>query len=219
MQTDSSVELGAEDHCLEIPWESPHGEARYYDLKRRPELLLNVAEAHHNRELGEFLAAINSPGCMLETAKCDTWLSDQIEEEEKIYGATWKFGSYIDLIFSDPHLRRSFEGHENFAARICRLLKRAPDISAAAEFVVRRCLYHHQPDQAGESPAQETDGYHITFYLFGYGDDEDEARRRWGIALKVVENALLQLSAAHRRGADQTAPESASPLRAPQESD
>ena len=69
MQADFSVELGAQDDCLEIPWSSPQGEARYYDLRRRPELLLNVAEAHNNRELGEFLAAINSGHSILETAK------------------------------------------------------------------------------------------------------------------------------------------------------
>jgi hypothetical protein len=41
----------------------------------------------------------------------------------------------------------------------------------------------------------------VTFYLYGYGDEEAEARQRWAIALKVVENALLQLSASQRRAA------------------
>ena len=34
----------------------PFFEPRYYDLKRQPELLLNVQEAFDNEELGQFLA-------------------------------------------------------------------------------------------------------------------------------------------------------------------
>lgn len=195
MQADFAVELAAEDDHLEMPWASPEGGSHYYDLKRRPELLLYVEEAHHNRELAEFLVASNSQNSILETAKCDTWLSNELSEEEQVYGAAWKFGSYVDLLFSDPAARFSFEQHEAFAAEASRLLHRAPEISAAAEFIIRRCYYH----QDGGAGAR--DGFYFTFYLFGYGSDEDEARRRWGIALKVVENCLLQLSAAARRAA------------------
>ena len=186
MDATVSVELGAEDARLEIPWHA--GDLRYYDLKRHPELLLELPESH-NREMSEFLTAMNSALSMLETAKCDTWLSDQMEEQEAIYAASWKFCSYVDLIFTDTKARPTFAGHENFAKRIARLLRRAPDIPSAAEFIVRRCRY-----AAGEpgSSSDAAEGFYLTFYLFGYGDDEDEARRRWGIGLKVVENALLQ---------------------------
>jgi len=204
MDATVSVELEAGDAHLEIPWQA--GDLRYYDLKRHPELLLEVPESH-NREMAEFLTAMNSALSMLETAKCDTWLSDQMEQHEVMYAARWKCGSYVDLIFTDPKAREGFAGHENFAKRAAALLRRAPDIPAAAEFIVRRCRY--APGAAGaEVPpgiSEATEGFYLTLYLFGYGDDEDEARRRWGIALKVVENALLQLSAMHRRGSDQTA--------------
>jgi hypothetical protein len=196
MQAEVSVELGAQDDCLEIPWSSPEGEVRYYDLRRRPELLLHVAEAHNNRELGEFLASINSSHSILETAKCDTWLSDQMTEEESIYGAAWKFGSYVDLIFNETGPRMSLERHQELAASTSRLLRRVPEIPAAAELVVRRCYYH---DPKTPDPEASETGFCVTFYLYGYGDEEAEARQRWAIALKVVENALLQLSAAQRR--------------------
>jgi len=198
VQAEVSVELGAQDDCLEIPWSSPEGEVRYYDLRRRPELLLNVGEVHNNRELGEFLASINSEHSILETAKCDTWLSDKMTEEESIYGASWKFGSYVDLIFNDRGPRTSLERHEEFADSTSRLLRRVPEIPAAAELVVRRCYYH---DPETPDPEVSETGYCVTFYLHGYGDDEAEARQRWAIALKVVENALLQLSATQRRAA------------------
>ncbi|MCU1296930.1 MAG: hypothetical protein JWO91_1208, partial [Acidobacteriaceae bacterium] len=55
-----------------------------------------------------------------------------------------------------------------------------------AEFLVRRCLYHLQKE------VQE--GFYITFYLFGYGNSEDEARQQWGEALELAERAIRQLS-------------------------
>ena len=212
MDATVSVELGAEDPHLEVPWRA--GDLRYYDLKRHPELLLELPESH-NREMSEFLTAMNSALSMLETVKSDTWLSDQMEEQEKIYAATWKFCSYVDLIFTDPRVRAGFAAHENFGKRIAGLLRRAPDIPSAAEFIVRRCYYAPRAVGAETAPGgpEAGEGFCLTFYLFGYGDDEDEARRRWGIALKVVENALLQLSAMHRRGSDQTEPPSPETMR------
>jgi len=71
-----------------------------------------------------------------------------------------------------------------------KLLQRAPDIPAAAEFVVRRCYYHLQ------TGVEAREGFYLTFYLSGYGDEEQQAQQRWSIALKLVAKTLLQLSAA-----------------------
>ena len=210
MHADFSVECGANDDCLEFPWAS--GSLRYYDLKSQPELLLQVTEVHDNAELGEFLTSVNLPASMLQSVKCDAWTSREITAEEEIFGASCKFGSYVDLIFCEPALRFAFDAHENFLRRLVRLLAKVPEISSATEFIVRRCVYHTRSlaaaaDVSADDETEELrNGFGITFYLHGYGDDEDEARRRWTIALKLVENALLQLSATHRRGADQTAP-------------
>lgn len=195
MRAETLVELAPVDDTLEMPWASADGTQRYYDLKRRPELLLEVGEAHDNRELGEFLVTVNSGVSLLETAKCDTWITNELTEEEQIFGAGWKFGSYIDLVFTERGPRFQFEEHEAFAERASKLLQRAPEISAAAEFIIRHCHYHRENDLAEDSDA----GFCITFYLSGYGDDEDEARRRWNVGLKLVENALVQLSAQQRK--------------------
>jgi len=186
VQADYAVELGAEDETLEIPWAAAGGGPRYYDLKRQPELLLNIEEAGRVQELGEYLAAINSPASILETAKCDAWAATEIDFEEEIFGAAFKFGSYIDLLFTEERARFSFPEHERLAKRLMELLRRAPEMPAAAEFLVRRC-YHHDEEKTAR-------GFYITFYLFGYGDDEKQARERWAIALKLVENAMKQLS-------------------------
>ena len=184
MEADFAVELGADDETLELPWAAADGGPRYYDLKRQPELLLKVEEARRTPELGEFLAVTNSPGGILETAKCDTWPSTEISPEEEIFGAAHKFCSYVDLLFSQEASRCSFAEHEQFAKRITQLLKRVPEIPAAAELLVRRCFYRAGGDSR--------EGFYITFYLFGYGDDEAQARQRWAIGLKLVENAIRQ---------------------------
>jgi hypothetical protein len=187
VEADFAVELGADDETLEFPWAAADGGPRYYDLKRQRELLLEIEEARTLPELGEFLAAINSPSSPLETAKCDAWTSTEINPEEEIFGATRKFGSYVDILFSQEGSRFSFAEHEQLVKRITQLLKRVPEIPAAAELIIRRCFYHTTEGMR--------DGFYVTFYLFGYGDDEAQARQRWAIALKLVENAIRQISA------------------------
>ncbi|HVO79885.1 MAG TPA: hypothetical protein VMT28_04095 [Terriglobales bacterium] len=185
VHADFAVELGADDETLEVPWAAPDHGPRYLDLKRQPELLLEIEEARRERELGEFLTSINSPSSLVESAKCDAWASREMNPEEEVFGAACKFGSYIDLVFSDDR-RFSFSDNEHLAKRLTQLLHRVPEIPAAAEFLVRRCFF----------PQGTRDGFYLTFYLFGYGDEEAAARRQWAIGLKLVENAIRQLSAA-----------------------
>ena len=185
MEADYAVELGADDETLELPWAAEDGGPCYYDLKRQSELLLNVEEASRVPELAGFLAVMNSPNGILETAKCDTWSSTEINPEEEIWGATHKFCSYVDILFSHES-RFAFEEHEQFAKRVTQLLKRVPEIPAAVELLIRRGFYH------GAGEIQE--GFYITFYLFGYGDAGLQAHQRWAIALRLVENAMRQVA-------------------------
>ncbi|PYP85062.1 MAG: hypothetical protein DMG65_21275 [Candidatus Angelobacter sp. Gp1-AA117] len=190
MQADYSVELGPDDPALEWPWSAEDGSTRYFNIKQHPDLVLNIREAREHPELSEFLSRINAPAFPLETAKCDTWFSQELFPEEEVFGASCKFVSYVDLFFSAADLRLSLEKHESFVQKICKLLERAPEMSAGAEFVVRRCYYHHEDGR----PDDSTSGYSITAYVSGYGDTEEEALQRWVIALKLLQNALVQIS-------------------------
>ncbi len=199
MDADYSVELGADDDVLDFPWSSPEHNLRYYDLKNQPDLLLYVSEAAQYQELGRYLAAVNSHASALLTAKCDVWTEDDLSEAEAIYEAKTKLACYVDHLFAgagespeDP--RFSFEWHERFAQRLVELLARVPPISAAIEAVIRRCYYHLDQNE-------ERAGYYMTIYVSGYGDDPLDARRRWSIALDLLQNVLLQLSAEVRRNA------------------
>lgn len=185
MDADCSVELGAEDETLEMPWEAGDDGPRYHDLKN-PERLSSIEEATCVPELGSFLASLNAPASPVETAKCDVWSTTEMNPEEDIFSAAHKFCSYVDLLFSEEARRFSFSAHEQFAKEFVKLLKKAPEIPAMAEFLIRRCFYH--------TNSEIVDGFYITFYLFGYGDDESQAQQRWAIALKLVENAMKQVA-------------------------
>jgi hypothetical protein len=140
--------------AVELPWSSQVPAMRYYDLKKHPEIIAQLPEVVAYPELGAFLTRINAPGFPLQTAKCDAWSSRDILPEEEIFGAEYKFVSYVDLVFTDREHQSSFEKYEELARNLCRLLQRVPDLPASVEFVIRRCYYHDE----GESDRGEGRG-------------------------------------------------------------
>ncbi|MBZ5521548.1 MAG: hypothetical protein LAP21_04750 [Acidobacteriia bacterium] len=189
MQADYIIELGADDPALELPWSADDGSCRYLNLKQSPDLVLNVAEAVLYPQLSEFLTRINASGFPLETAKCDAWFSHELTPEEEIFGVSCKFGSYVDLLFVTEGQRTSLDQHETFTRELCRLLERAPEMAAAVEFVIRHCHYHVE----GKDDISTT-GFCVTAYVTGYGDNQEEAQKRWMIALKLLQYALVQFA-------------------------
>jgi hypothetical protein len=205
MQAELTVAIGPEEAALEFPWSSPDPEVRYFDLRRRPEHLLDVPEAYSPRELGEFLNSVNGPTSLLESVKCDRWFTREMQVDDEVFGASCKACSYVDLVFYEVPRRFSFENHETFGQRLAELMHRAPEISAGLEIVVRRCHYLREPyatrvangDVAGKD-FESDPGFSLTLFLSGYGDDEADAWQRWGIATKLLQHALLQMAAAER---------------------
>jgi hypothetical protein len=186
MLAEWNVELAADDPALEVPWSSEDGRVRFFDLKRQPELLLEIPEACFYSELAQFLSWANSSESPFETAKCDAWTSRKLEAEEEIFGEACKFGSYVDLLFVDPASRSQLSLNEKFVQGLARLLRHAPEMASAAEFTLRRCQDHRAESR------RHTDCFYITFYLNGYGEDEQQARKRWAIALNMAQNAMIQ---------------------------
>jgi hypothetical protein len=184
MMAEWTVELAADDPKLEIPWSSEDGQLRYFDLKHQPELLLEIPEACMYSELAEFLSWANGRESHLETAKCDAWVSREMDAEDEVFGEACKFTSYVDLLLASPS-RERLADNEEFVQNLARLLRHAPEMSSAAEFIVRGCLDRRVSHQGSEC-------FYITFYLHGYGEDEQQAQKRWGIALKLVQNAMTQ---------------------------
>lgn len=194
MQADYSVELGRDDPALEVPWTSDDARLRYYDLKADPSLISRVAEVIGLPEFRDFLLRMNAPGFPLQTAKCDAWSSRDISAEEQVFAAPQKFVSYVDLFFVAPASRLNFNAHEEFVKDLCALLARAPELPASIECVLRHCHYHSEENRLEESAGNSDLGFAITIYVSGFGDSDEECRRRWLIALRLLQNALVQLS-------------------------
>jgi hypothetical protein len=197
MDADFSIELGREDPVLDFPWQDPAGKFTYVDLKLRPELVASIEEAGRYPELGEFLRVLNSARSMMETAKCDAWATSELSAEEEVYDALHKFSSYVDIVFSNINARlsslrqsssrQSLPAHEQFARKLVELLRQAPDTLSSVEVCVRRCYFGD-----GEGVRE---GFYCTLYVSGYGNDESSARQNWGVGLKLVGSAVVQLSA------------------------
>lgn len=191
MLVDWSAELGRDDPALEFPWTSEDAAVRYVDLKNHPELLTEIPEAAAHAELAAFLGRVNAAGFPLQTAKCDAWATQEILPEEEIFNAEHKFASYIDLVFCDEAARLAFERHEELARSLCKLLKRAPELAASVEFVIRRCYFH---EASGERGDDSENGFYVTACISAFGQNENEARKQWTIALALVQNALVQVA-------------------------
>ena len=202
MDADFSIELGQEDPVLDFPWKDPAGKLAYVDLKRHPELMARIEEAGKVPELVDVLRAMNSARSMVETAKCDAWATTELSPEEEVYDASHKFVSYVDVVFSNIDVRRSslrqsllsqsslresLPAHEQFARKLVELLRRVPETLSAMEVCVRRCYF-------GKN-AGVREGFYCTVYVSGYGNDSASARQNWGVGLKLMGNAIMQLSA------------------------
>jgi hypothetical protein len=181
VEADYSIELGPDDATLDFPWAAPQPGPMFIDLRANLSSIVEIPEAAKFPELAEFLATLNAPTSILQSAKCDVWFTTEITPEDEIFGMGGKFGGYIDLVFADDK-KFSFAEHEHIAKRVVDLLKRAPEIPSSVELLVRRCYFG------------ERDGFYITAYCFGFGAGEEAARRHWAIALKLLENALRQAS-------------------------
>ena len=190
MQVDFAVELGPDDETLEIPWAAPDSGPRYYDLKREPETIERIEEATTVPELRDFLVGVNSPKSVLESAKCDAWATTDIHPEEEIFQAPCKFGSYIGSCCCPISVLGFLsKSTKPCSKRLTEFLNRVPELPASAEFLLRRAYYHEN--------GHTRPGFYVTFYLFGYGADQAKARQQWAVAMKLVSNAMAQLSSRH----------------------
>src|SRR3954470_5301238 len=150
MQAELTVELGPDDPTLALPWSDPEGRFRYYDLRQHPEQIKEIEEAKTFPDLRDFLVAVNAAPSNMQSAKCDAWFSEELTEEEAIFGAKCKFGSYVDIAFHQQAPQSSFPIHEAFAGRLIELLKRAPDLAAAVEVMIRRAHFESQDNGVRE---------------------------------------------------------------------
>ncbi|ABF40014.1 hypothetical protein Acid345_1011 [Candidatus Koribacter versatilis Ellin345] len=175
MECEFSVELGADDPTLAVPWRSPDGSVGFVDLRFDSSMIVELSEVKEFPELGEFLRALNSGE--FATAKCDVWFDTLMDVDDEPYEAAMKCASYVDVYFAGARLA-SFEEHELRARAVVKRVRAAEEIRGRAEVVVRRAWFG------------EDEGFYWTVYLTGYGEDSDSSRQQWAKAMRVVEKAL-----------------------------
>jgi len=193
MLSEWSVECGADDPVLVVPWSDPDNPGRHFiDLRENPYDLDWLEEASQHPALLHALRALNAPRSPVFTAKCDVWpiAADELEPlrieldlnpelpEETAAG----LASYIDLIWRERSIFASFHQHEQLLHRIARLAATLQHPFAALECTLRPALLDF-------SGAQE--GFAISLYIKALGHDSVAAEQRWGAALSDV-SALLR---------------------------
>lgn len=189
MLSEWSVECGADDPVLVVPWADPDDPSRHFiDLRENPYDLDWLEEATQHPPLLHALRALNATRSPVFTAKCDVWslTPDELEPLRQELDlipedAPTGIASYIDLLWRERSVFVSFHQHEQILHRITRLAASLEHPYAALECTLRPALI----DLTGPQ-----EGFTISLYLKALGHDEHAAEDRWGAALADVSTLL-----------------------------
>lgn len=184
MLAEWSVECGADDPVLVVPWNDLEGTAYFVDLRENPYDLDHIVEAEQHPALLQALRALNANRSPVFTAKCDAWPLDENEctalrvdldliEDEAPCG----FASYVDLIWRERAIFVSFHQQEQRLVRMTRLLQPVETEYAAAECVLRPAML----DLTGPQ-----EGFAVSLYIRALGTDAAHAYEQWAAAVEAV---------------------------------
>ena len=184
MLAEWSVECGADDPVLVVPWNDPAGTTRFVDLRENPYDLEYIVEAEQHPALLQALRALNANRSPVFTAKCDAWQMDEDERaalrvDLNLPGdeAPCGFASYVDLIWRERAIFVSFHQQEQRLVRLTRLLQPVETGYAAADCVVRPAMI----DLIGPQ-----EGFAVSLYIRALGTDAAHAYEQWAAALEAV---------------------------------
>jgi hypothetical protein len=184
MLAEWSVECGAEDPVLVVPWKDPDSKAAFVDLRANPYDFDAIPEAEHYPPLMQALRALNATRSLVFTAKCDAWEPDGEELEQLRLNldvapseAPAGFASYIDLVARNRALFTSFPKHEQLLMRLVRVAAPLDRPAAALECVLRPALVDLDGPQ---------EGFAISLYVKAVGHDRRAAQAEWAAALDAV---------------------------------
>jgi hypothetical protein len=183
MESDWSVECGAEDPWVVIPWTGAtenDPSLRFIDLRTEPQRICEIPEAAHHAALAEALTAWNTAS--LSTVKCDVWQYGQsLFDALDLPGYAHAHASYVDLLSADTALYSSFVAMEDCLRRGSRLAESLQAQAARCEWILRRARID---DITDTQPAR--DGFACTLYLWGYGVTKPGAAQAWEDALRAL---------------------------------
>lgn len=195
MLAESSVECGADDPVLVVPWSSPSGQSGssgalggFVDLRENPYDLDHIPEAEQHPPLMQALRALNANRSPFFTAKCDAWImtpdelaATQLDLDSNPADVPHGFAGYIDLIFRERSLFVSLHQQQQRLDRLARLLEPLDHPCAHAECVLRPALV----DLTGPQ-----EGFAVTLYVKALGTGPAHAYEHWSRALESVVTTL-----------------------------
>jgi hypothetical protein len=193
MEADWSVELGATDPVITVPWAAcgeDEPKCRFVDLRLYPHLVAEIEEAQGRTALRSALVLLNGVTSQLWTAKCDVWnrgpeggddpfdpYEMDAEPGETAFGA----GSYIDVLPRDLEMSQWFDGQERWLRTVTERLRGVPARAARVELVLRRAVVDGIP------------GYGMTWFVEGCGETAQRAEQAWGGAFDLALAAIMDV--------------------------
>ncbi|HEY6374503.1 MAG TPA: hypothetical protein VIX90_03155 [Edaphobacter sp.] len=184
-----SVECGADDPVLVVPWSDPaHPDRHFIDLRENPYDLDHLPEAELYPPLMHALRALNAPRSVVFTAKCDAWALDfakdgeelerlRLELDQILEDTPAGFASYIDILWRERSTFASFHQHEQLLHRLTRQAAPLDHPHALLDCVLRPALIDI-------TVAHE--GFALSLYVKALGHDLPTAEEHWAAALNDV---------------------------------
>jgi hypothetical protein len=193
VESDWSVECGANDPWVVVPWSGKDRAIRYIDLRAAPERLMEIPEAARFPSIAEALRQWNKPESALYTAKCDVWsYTADLFDANDLPGFACAHASYIDLLTSQRQIFADFAAAENLLRRWSASAQHIRPANCRAEWILRRAriLPAETPASAHPNPVP-LDGFAATLYVWGYGNTSQEAEQNWARSLMALIEPVL----------------------------
>ena len=190
MQADWSVECGAGDPVVVLPWQSEDGLLRFVDLRAAPAAVEEISEARRYPCLATALRRWNALGSPIFTAKCDVWnYSADLFDADDLPGFAFAQGSYTDILSANAARARSFSECEAQLRRWTSAAQCLGPSAARCEFTLRSALIF--PDATGDEAPSPEGGFATTLYVWGYGPTADSAASAWACAIEALIEPIL----------------------------
>ncbi len=136
MESDWSVEIGADLPVIAVPWEG------FIDLRHAPSLASSLDETVTAPALARMLVKLNAAISPVFTSKCDLWLLTPDDIDPLEFGANREqsqqgIACYIDVVARDAEVFASFAAHEAWVRAATAELREVELPRARVEYVVR----------------------------------------------------------------------------------